>query len=200
MVGVPDLNHNEVPVGFEVAETEAIEECSKPGAPFQRDLARGVDVILIVEGGESSDLGKEIDVEGLAGALKDFGRFRRGHSVTDAKAGQALGFGEGAKDGQVGMVPEPTDGVGRIEQEFLVGFIEKDGDVVRNGFEKGLKIGIGNTGSGGVVGICQEDKPGVWGNSRQDGVEVVVKLAVGRFDKVHVEQLRHELIHDEGPF
>jgi hypothetical protein len=197
-VAVADFDEDEVGVAGDVFEAHGGELVLEVGAAFVGDGFGFGLVIFVEEAGEGGGLGEGVGVEGLAGALEDFDEFGRAEAVTDAEAGEALDFGEGAEDDDIAAGSHVLQGVGGIVDEFVVGFVEDDDDVGWDLVHEAVDLLLGDEGAGGVVGVGNEDFFGVRRDGGGHGVEVVNEAGVGDFDGFGTEDFGHEFVDEES--
>ena len=197
-VAVADFDEDEVRVAGDVFEAHGGELVLEVDAAFVGDGFGFGLVIFVEEAGEGGGLGEGVGVEGLAGALEDLDEFGRAEAVTDAEAGEALDFGEGAEDDDVAASADILQGVGRIVDKLVVGFVEDDDDVGWDLVHEAVDLLLGDEGAGGVVGVGDEDFLGVRRDGSGHGVEVVNEAGVGDFDGFGTEDFGHEFVDEEG--
>ena len=155
-------------------------------------------VIRVGEAGECGDLGGSGGVEGLAGFLKNRSDVGAGETIADAKGGQALDFGEGAKNDDGATFLYPLDRGGRFRDEFVVGFVEDEKGAGRKFFYEGGEFGIRNTGAGGVVGGGEEYEADIGGEACREACEVVMKIPIGNLLERNTEEASHQSVNGEG--
>ena len=78
--------------------------------------------------------------------------------IADAEPSEALDFGESAKEDEGAAFLNPLNGRGRFGDEFVVGFVENKEWAVGKFLDKGGELGVGDTGTGGVIGGSEKDE------------------------------------------
>jgi hypothetical protein len=117
-VAVTDFDEDEVGVAGDVFEAHGGELVLEVDAAFVGDGFGFGLVIFVEEAGEGGGLGEGVGVEGLASALEDLDEFGRAEAVTDAEAGEALDFREGAEDDDEAITILPL-GPGYVTKVWL---------------------------------------------------------------------------------
>ncbi|PFX04592.1 hypothetical protein CJ468_05365 [Nocardia farcinica] len=99
------------------------------------------------------------------------------HRVTDAQPGQAVCLRERAQDNHIRSVAADLHPVRTIlrgqPHVLVVGLVEHHEHVRGHGVEEALERRPAVRGAGGVVGVADEDQPGVLGDRRGQRVQVV---------------------------
>jgi len=119
-------------------------------------------------------------------------------SVADAEPSEALDFGESAEKDEGAAFLNPFYGGGRFGDEFVVGFVKDEEWAVGKFLDEGSEFGIGNTGTGGVVGGSEEDEPDIVFKAGGKAGEVVMEIAIGDFFEGDMKEPSHEAIDGEG--
>jgi hypothetical protein len=123
--GVPISNFDHDVVGGAGNEAEVLlfKERVKPIATNIGQSDSFPDVFGVGEAGEGGGLCGGIGVEGLSGFLEDRGDRGVSQSVSDSQTGEALDFGESAKDDDGTALFDPGDGGRRFWDKFVVGLV-----------------------------------------------------------------------------
>ena len=130
--------------------------------------------------------------------MKDGGDGGVSESIADAKPGEALDFGEGAKEDEGAAFFNPLDGRWGFGNEFVIGFVENKEWAVGKFLDKGGQFGVGDTGAGGVIRGSEEDEADIVLQAGGEASEVVMEIAIGDFFEGDMEEPSHEAIDGEG--
>ena len=93
---------------------------------------------------------------------------------------------------------DPLDGGGRFGDKFVVGFVEDEEWAVGELLDKGGEFGVGDTGTGGIIGGGEEDEADVGFQAGGEAGEVVMEIAIGDFFEGDMKEAGHEAIDGEG--
>ena len=101
-----------------------------------------------------------VDIERLAHAVEQVGHFRLHQSIANPQAGQAIGFGEGARNDQVVLPFQPARTVEAQfrRQVFVVGLIQHHNDVPGHLGQKRVDVGRCQERAGRVIRVGDEDQ------------------------------------------
>ena len=135
--------------------------------------------------------------------LAQGGRDRRvRHGIADAKAGQAVGLGEGAQHHDVGAVTVELEAARRllVGDELDVGLVDDDEHAGGHVVEEPQQLGMRDHRAGGVVGGADDDDLGAVGDRRAHGVEPVTGVVVERdLDRAGARERRDDRVGLERP-
>ena len=142
--GVPiaDFDHDKVCGARNEAEVEFLEKGVEPVAAHVGHGDGFLNVFGIGKAGEGGDLGGSGGVEGLPGFLENGSDVGAGETVADTEGGEALDFGEGAKNDDGAALLDPLDRGGRFGNEFVVGFVQDEQGASGKFFNKGGELCI----------------------------------------------------------
>src|SRR5437870_5325878 len=116
-------------------------------------------VLDVVQRSQCPSLSDGVDVERLAHFFESSDQVGMADAVTDAQAGEAEDFGEGAHQEEVRLLAAADQGeqVEGIIEELEVRFVEDEEYMGRHVIDEPLEFSIAHDGAGGVVGIGDED-------------------------------------------
>ena len=93
---------------------------------------------------------------------------------------------------------DATGEAGVVLGVFEIGFVEDEGGGGGEGFEELEDVGVGDGGTGGVIGVGEEDESGAGGDGAEHGVKIVGPGVVeGDFDDLAGGELGGGIVADE---
>src|SRR5256885_880988 len=98
-------------------------------------------------------------------------------SVANAEPGKSIGFGERAREDEIGKLLEPGYAVGLESsgQIFVVRFVKNDHYILHSSQER-KKVIRADQSPRRVVGIGQEDHPSAWRYRLQHRAQIMPKI------------------------
>ncbi len=199
-LAVADVDEDEVSGGgdeFEMELAEAVLEEVEAGVVV---LAGGEEVVGVVEGGEGSDLGQRVDVEGFADFFEGSDEVGAADGVAEAEAGEAIDLGEGAKEDEVGseVIANEGDEVEGVWEEVDVGFVHDEEDVIGDLVCEIEDVLVWGEGAGGVIGVGDEDDAGLRGDGLEHGWEVMAVVEGGDGNEASTEEVGDDGVDGEA--
>ena len=123
-----------------------------------------------------------IHVKRLARFLQNVDQLGRSDAVTDAKTGESVDFREGPQHDDISAFPNESKRIGRVVQEFEIGFVEHGDNVIRHFRHVDVDLALGNECAGRVVRVGDEDETCFRSDGRKHCVEICFEIGGGHFD------------------
>ena len=185
------MARHEFEVHFEELRLEKV-------ASVARDPPRRVHVRLIMQPRQGSRLRDAVGIERLPRLLQHLDDFRRGQTVADAQIGQSLNFGKGPKHDHIAPGPHVFEHIGRLVEEFVVGFVEDHHDMLRHALHETVDVILEDHRPGRVVRIGNEDFFGPRRDRRQHAIKIGDETGIRHVDNLRAEQLGHQPVNGKG--
>ena len=145
-------------------------------------------------------LGQAVDVERHPEAVQVVHQFAGAEAVADAQARQPIGLGKGAQPHQ-GAVFRQIFQAGRhlgVIGKVNIGLIQDHGDGGGDRRQKVFPLLAVKRGAGGIVGVVQDDQPGLGSDRLGHGLQVHPHLFQRHRAENPAHGLGQEAVHQKG--
>ena len=179
-------------------------ECGKPRLklrkPIAIELIAALNECVIGNGCDRRCLSHGVGVERLADPIHQIGEFGLRETKTHPQPRQPVHLGQSSGQHEIGIFAHPPGGIEtqcRIEV-LVVGLIEHHHHLLRHLLQEPLDARGREKSAGGIVGVGDEQHPGVGRDGCEHRVEVVAVVARGHHNGAGTDRMRGKRVDGEG--